>query len=94
MAIDYFWMEGNYGLSLNVAWIVSGCFSICRGLAAASKSILKPKRRRKVWVKEWLRKREDSGAYHAIMNELKLTDQFAYRRYIRMDVHVFEVIEL
>ena len=63
-------------------------------LAAASRSILKPKRKRKVWVKEWLRKREEAGAYNSIMNELKLTDQFSYRRYIRMDVHVFEVIEL
>lgn len=58
-------------------------------LAAALKS--KPKRIRTVWVKDWLLKRQEYGAYNAIMNELRLTDKDYYRRYIRMDVSVFEV---
>ena len=53
----------------------------------------KKPRNRKTWVRSWLKNRLDSGAYHAILNELKLHDFESFRRYLRMNTDTFEVGE-
>ena len=51
----------------------------------------KPKRRRKIWVKDWLKRRDERGAYNNIISELRLVDLPYYRRYIRMNPATFKV---
>ena len=41
--------------------------------------------RRKIWTREWLLKRNESGAYNGILNELRLTDKEEFRKYLRMN---------
>ena len=48
----------------------------------------------KTWVKPWLKNRLESGAYYAILNDLKLHDCESFRRYPRMNTHMFEVCKL
>ena len=45
----------------------------------------KRKKRRAVWVKDWLKRREQKGAYNNIIGELRLVDLLYYKRYIRMN---------
>ena len=74
--------KDNY--ALNIA-----CASTSLILLAAAVHVKKAKqtkRKRKIWVKEWLQNREISGAYNGLMSELKLTDREWYRRYIPADV--------
>ena len=49
----------------------------------------KRRKNRKVWVKPWLKTRRTCGAYHNLMQELRLTDVDGYRNFIRMDVDTF-----
>ena len=46
--------------------------------------------KRSVWVKKWILQREEKGAYHNLLQELRLQDQDSYRNFLRMDVHAFE----
>ena len=43
------------------------------------------RRKRKVWVKSWLRRRDEKGAYNDIIQELRLEDRYDYRKYMRMN---------
>ena len=45
----------------------------------------KRKKRRAVWVKDWLKRREQKGAYNNIISELRLVDLLYYTRYIHMN---------
>ena len=51
----------------------------------------KKRKKRKIWVKEWLRRQETLGAYNNIASELQLQDCYSYRRYLRMNCETFEV---
>ena len=65
---------------------------VCSIIAISSTECNKPKRRkRKQWVKNYFRERDEYGAYKRILQELKLNDPYAFRRYLRMDTHVYEV---
>jgi hypothetical protein len=44
-------------------------------------SRIKRKKRRSVWVKPWLESRLAKGAYHALLNELQVTDAAGYRNF-------------
>ena len=48
------------------------------------------KQRRSVWTKAWLLLREEQGAYHNLIQELRLQDIDSYRNFLRMDVTAFE----
>ena len=52
---------------------------------------IKTRKKRKCWVKEWLRKREESGAYARIFQELRLQDAEHFRKYLRMNTDTYEV---
>lgn len=52
---------------------------------------LKKRKARKVWVKGWLLKRDEKGAYNNIMNELRLTDAESFRKYLRINTATFQV---
>ena len=48
------------------------------------------RQRRSVWTKAWILLREEQGAYHNLIQELRLQDVDSYRNFLRMDVHAFE----
>ena len=52
---------------------------------------IKNQRKRTVWCKDWLQRRDDSGLYTRLVNELKLADRGDYRRFMRMNTSTFEV---
>ena len=47
-------------------------------------------RNRKVWVREWVKNRQRFGAYHQLVQELRLADSSTYRNFLRMDVPTFD----
>ena len=59
--------------------------------AAVKRAKRRNRKKRSRWVDNWLLSCEESGAYHQLINELKLSDSDAYRRYIRMNEETFEV---
>ncbi len=50
----------------------------------------RPKRKHSCWVREWILKREEYGAYHALMNELKISDPCQLRNFLRMSAIDFD----
>ena len=60
-------------------------------LAAALLRIKKRGRRktRCALVKNW--HRTEARAFHQLMAELRISDPYSYRKYVRMDVETFEV---
>lgn len=52
----------------------------------------KRKRRRSVWVKEWVEKRHKHGAFHGLLGELGASDQAAFKNFIRMDSDSFHIL--
>ena len=43
-----------------------------------------------MWVRGYLKDRQRYGAYHRLMNDLRLYDSAKLRNYLRMDLAVFE----
>ena len=61
-------------------------------LAAASKHFKTRKRRKRtVWVKDWLLQRESKGAFNQIFVELRMGDPTSFQNYVRMNAETFEV---
>ena len=50
------------------------------------------KRRRKIWIKNWINKRSIHGAYHQLMKELSCLDVLGYINFVRMDSTSFETL--
>jgi len=62
-------------------------------LASYAKKLHKTrKRKRSVWVVEWLQKRVKYGAYHGLLRELDATDSMSYKNFLRMDRAAFEFL--
>ena len=65
---------------------------ICTIIASASvvygESIKTRKQKQKYWVRDY---RDQYGAYKLTLEELRLNDLFSFRRYLRMNTHVYEV---
>ena len=51
----------------------------------------KKNKKRKMWVKSWLLRRDEKSAYQNILQELRLEDAENFRRYLRMNRETFEV---
>ena len=65
------------------------------GACAAVVAIVVNRRRRRrrnrtIWVREWVKNRKDQGAYHQLLQELRLTDTSSYRNFLRMDDPTFD----
>ena len=62
-------------------------------LACALEIQKKPRRNRirKMWMKDWLRKRDTKGAYNNILPELRLNDHENFRKYLRMNTETYQV---
>ena len=52
----------------------------------------KKRRNRVQWVKPWIARRVERGAYHLLVRELALEDEIAYREFFRMTKEQFKVL--
>ena len=68
---------------------------ICAIIVSASvvygESMETRKPKRKYWVRDYFRERNQYGAYKLTLEQLRLNDPFSFRRYLRMNIHVCEV---
>lgn len=53
---------------------------------------VKRKPRRKIWVREWIAKRNEQGAYNQLMLELRKGDPEYYKNFLRMSAADFEYL--
>lgn len=65
------------------------------GMCGVVVTILAKKRRerrrnRAIWTRQWILNRPQYGAYHQLINELRLSDQISYWNFLRMDESSFE----
>ena len=54
----------------------------------------KRRKNRTVWTWEWIQNREEKGAYHQLLQELRLTDTSSYSNFLRMDIQRFDKLLL
>ena len=52
----------------------------------------KQRTERKIWVREWIQKREESGVVANLLQELRLGDETFYRNFLRMSVTDFDYV--
>ena len=50
------------------------------------------RRKRRIWVKTWLSRRDEKGVYNNLLQEMRLEDSESYRRYLRMNTETFETL--
>ena len=62
----------------------------CYHISFTMRKSRRPKRKHSCWVREWILKREEYGAYHALMNELKISDPSQLRNFLRMSAIDFD----
>ena len=48
------------------------------------------RRKQTVWVREWVRNHQRYGAYHQLVQELRLGDHVTYKNFLRMDIATFD----
>ena len=75
-------------------------FKESRCVLAASATVLaivlsRRQRRRKnkakrLWTRPWIQMRQQHGAYHCLLKELRMSDKPSYRNFLRMDEGAFE----
>jgi hypothetical protein len=49
-------------------------------------------RNRRIWVRDWLARRYQQGTYENLMQELRIGDEAAYKRFLRMTPGTFEIL--
>ena len=53
-------------------------------IAAACHIIRSNQRGRRIWVRPWIQRRREVGAYHALMRELEQEDQRRFQNFVRI----------
>ena len=48
------------------------------------------RRNRKQWTRKWIQNRESQGAFHQLLQELRVLDVSSYMNFVRMDAATFE----
>ena len=61
-------------------------------IGVAMKRRRRRRRNRTVWTRDWIKNRMKQGAYHQLLQELRLTDKPSYQHFLRMDIESFEEI--
>ena len=69
-----------------------GLLIIAGGGLLLSQEHIKENRKRRQWVRLWIRKRDSKAAYYSIINDLSLTGKEDFRKYLRMNTSTFQVI--
>ena len=65
--------------------------SFCASYTVIMELDTKKKSRRKIWAREWLLKQNERGAYNGVLNDLRLTGNEDFRKYLLMNTRAFEV---
>ena len=63
-----------------------GLLKIAAGGLLLTKNDIKERRKRRQWVRPWIRYRDSKGAYYSIINDLKLTDKEDFRNYCNIKI--------
>lgn len=63
-------------------------------LAAAMIILLLKKKKRSTWVRDWILKRREAGAFYNLLNELNIEDAQQYFNFTRMTAIDLEVLIL
>ena len=73
---------------------VSTCSAgACGGVIALMLKRLRRRRKtrkRKMWVRNWIKNQPSFGAFHQLVQELRMADNATYRNFLRMDVSAFD----
>ena len=48
------------------------------------------RRNRRIWTREWILNRQRQGAFHQLMQEIRMLDTSSYQNFVRMDASIFE----
>ena len=64
---------------------------IAGGCLLLSQKYIKQRRKRRQWVRPWIRKRDSKGAYYLIINDLRLTDKEDFRKYLQMNTFILRI---
>ena len=62
------------------------------GVFSTEPRTCKERRKRRQWVRPWIRKRDSKGAYYLIINDLTLTDKEDFRKYLQINTSTIQVI--
>ena len=68
-----------------------GLLIITGGGLLLSQEHIKERRKRRQWVRPWIRKRDSKGAYYSIKNDLRLTNKEDFRKYLRMNTFILHI---
>ena len=70
-----------------MAETVAACALI---IALQMKKRRRRRRKRRLWTREWILQRDRLGAFHKLMQEIRLTDSSSHRNFVSMDATAFE----
>ena len=65
-----------------------GLLTIAGRSLLLSQEYIKQRRKRRQWVRPWIRKTDSKGIYYSIINDLRLTDKEDFRKYQRMNTFI------
>ena len=76
-------------MDVNSAVVIATCGVIVAKLVTRK---INRRKRRTVWVREWVKNRETYGVYQHLLQELRLGDAATYRNFMRMDCTTFQFL--
>ena len=63
--------------------------ALCLGLLHGEDEERRRKRNRKVYMRQWISRREERGVFHQLIRELEVGDVVAYKEFFRMTKEQF-----
>ena len=73
----------DFAAPIYILMIAAACHIICNNQGG-----------RRIWVRSWIQRRREVGAYHTLMRELKQEDQRGFKNFVRMSKEDFEELLL
>ena len=70
------------------------CTIIASAAAVIKEKDRKVRRKRRIWVREFLQQRDNHGAHVVTVNTLRTNHPYSFRRYLRMTSEVYEVFSI
>lgn len=65
---------------------------LCLGLLLEEEEERPPKRKRKLYMRDWISQREERGIFHQLVKELEAGDVVAYKEFFRMTKEQFSFL--
>jgi len=66
--------------------------ALCLGLLLGEGEERPRKRSRKVYMRQWISRREERGVFHQLIRELEVGDVVAYKEFFRMTKEQFSFL--